>query len=282
MMNKTFSVGSLTLRFESEKPIPDSRFFSAFLSDGTPDVSVPVVSGALPEKKGELIFAGERASLYETKAGDTMLFSSYFDNALKRQYEYACLRKTANGYCLTVDDSTGLRDSMLVNAVGLPRFLLERGEGILHSSFVVFDGEAVLFIGESGIGKTTQARLWEKYRGALLVNGDRCILSVKNGVLTAYGIPFCGSSDVSLNVSAPVKAIVVLSQASVNTAGKQGVLSAFNAVLSCFTYEPRDPFESRKAGDLAMDVVNTGRVYSLACTPDERAVKALEEELWRT
>lgn len=43
----------------------------------------------------------------------------------------------------------------------------------LHASLVEKDGFGVIFLGPSGMGKSTQAKLWEKYLGADFLIGDR-------------------------------------------------------------------------------------------------------------
>ena len=53
------------------------------------------------------------------------------------------------------------------------------GQLVLHSSYVLTQsGAAVLFSGPSGIGKSTQAALWQQYAGADVINGDRTLLSL--------------------------------------------------------------------------------------------------------
>ena len=43
---------------------------------------------------------------------------------------------------------------------------------LFHSSIIKFWNQGIMFLGPSGIGKTTQAELWKKYRDALIINGD--------------------------------------------------------------------------------------------------------------
>ena len=53
----------------------------------------------------------------------------------------------------------------------------------LHASLVEKDGFGVIFLGPSGMGKSTQAKLWEKYLDADFIIGDRplCGRSTANG-----------------------------------------------------------------------------------------------------
>ena len=73
----------------------------------------------------------------------------------------------------------------------------------------------MLIAGYPGIGKSTQADLWQRYEGAELLNGDRTVLRRIDGVWTAFGSPYAGSSNCFVNESRPVRAIVLLSQGSV-------------------------------------------------------------------
>ena len=60
------------------------------------------------------------------------------------------------------------------------------------------------------LGKSTQAGLWERYRGAKIVNGDRALLRKINGSWAACGWPVCGSSDICLLGDTPIHAIIML------------------------------------------------------------------------
>lgn len=47
---------------------------------------------------------------------------------------------------------------------------------VLHCSVLKVKSGVILFSGPSGIGKSTQAGLWTKYRKARVINGDRTLL----------------------------------------------------------------------------------------------------------
>ena len=56
-----------------------------------------------------------------------------------------------------------LRTQLLLEGVDLFDILAERGMLVLHSSYVLrAEGDAILFSGASGIGKSTQAELWRE------------------------------------------------------------------------------------------------------------------------
>ena len=81
---------------------------------------------------------------------------------------------------------------------------------ILHSSYLDVNGQALLFSGPSGIGKSTQADLWVRHRGAAILNGDKSLLIREPDGWYAHGWPICGSSGICRNESRRIRAIVML------------------------------------------------------------------------
>jgi hypothetical protein len=95
---------------------------------------------------------------------------------------------------------------------------LSQGEGVeLHAlGLVDQDGSGYLFLGHSGAGKSTTARLWMSEPGVKLLSDDRIILRKKNGQYSMYGTPWHGDAGVSSQGCAPLSAIFFLEQAPSN------------------------------------------------------------------
>lgn len=72
--------------------------------------------------------------------------------------------------------------------------LLALGRGVeLHGCAVVdASGEASLFIGQSGAGKSTTARLWHAEPGVTILSDDRIIVREIGGLISVYGTPWHG------------------------------------------------------------------------------------------
>ena len=75
----------------------------------------------------------------------------------------------------------------------------------MHAAAVELNGEAFLFSGPSGIGKSTWAKAWEASFGAKLISGDRSLIDVKN--MEIYGIPWDGEEQCFRNVHYPLNSI---------------------------------------------------------------------------
>ena len=153
------------------------------------------------------------------------------------------------------------------------------GQLVLHSSYVLPpNGKAVLFSGPSGIGKSTQAALWQRYAGADVINGDRTLIRTDD--LTANGVFYSGTSGICKNVTAPLRAIVLLEQADENTLRRAGAKEAFAAVLSQCSYYQWDADSAIRMTDIVAELVQRADVYRLSCRADEGAVRLLQNELF--
>ena len=96
--------------------------------------------------------------------------------------------------------------------------LLLRHRGlVLHSSLIRTEWGGLVFSAPPGTGKSTQARLWQEYMGAEVLNGDRAGLRRTDSGWMAYGLPFAGSSGIYRNECADLRGIITLGQAKENT-----------------------------------------------------------------
>lgn len=115
------------------------------------------------------------------------------------------------------------------------RRLLDYAGMMLHASATVIDGEAYLFAGQSGIGKSTHAELLKKnYPSAILINDDKPALRYVDGRWMVYGTPWSGKNGININVSYPLKAICLLTtRRDRNDIRIADTLNAAAGLISC-------------------------------------------------
>lgn len=143
---------------------------------------------------------------------------------------------------------------------------------ILHASIVSYKEQGILFSAPSGVGKSTQAQLWETYKNAEVLNGDRAFIRKKNEEFWAYGSPLAGSSGIYRNEKVKIKAIIILKQAKTNTIRKLSARESFlylyrETLINMWDKE----FVTTIVGVLS-ELIAYIPVYELACLPDEGAV----------
>lgn len=103
----------------------------------------------------------------------------------------------------------------------------------LHSSAVVVDGRAYLFTANPGTGKSTHTTLWLNMFGdrAFILNDDKPALRLIDGVWYAFGTPWSGKHDISVNTRVPVAGIAALERADTNSIEPFGGKDAILAIL---------------------------------------------------
>lgn len=163
--------------------------------------------------------------------------------------------------------------------IAFEELLLRQKAMILHSSFISTEYGGVLFSGPSGIGKSTQADLWRKYKKAELINGDRTIVRKDDDVWTAYGSPYAGSSKCYVNKSLRISAIVMLQKGSNNNIRKASLSEAFVKVYSGMIVNTWNSEYIEQITELVYQLIQNVPVYLFSATADSDAVQTLENVL---
>ena len=143
---------------------------------------------------------------------------------------------------------------------------------LFHGSCIAVDGRAYLFTAKSGTGKSTHTRLWREHFGdrAVMVNDDKPLIRIKDGVATAYGTPWCGKHNLGANVSAPLSAVCILERAEENSIREVVPVTEFPKILSQ-TYRNGDRIFMQKTMALLDGFIHAVRVYRLGCNMDPSA-----------
>lgn len=152
---------------------------------------------------------------------------------------------------------------------------------ILHSSYIRYKGEAILFTAPSGTGKSTQADLWNRYLGAEILNGDRAAVAKSDGTWWAYGLPFAGSSKIFRNIKTPIRAIVILRQGGTNEVKQITPADKFKYLYQEIIINNWNREYINTIISLISEIIYEIPVFMYYCTPDQEAVYALKKELDR-
>lgn len=233
----------------------------------------------LPKAQGEQVFADARKLVCRDQ---NTQYTWLGHMNLGREGAYMRICRREDGSVIHV-----LRDAvpdrimprLVMSAMEAEHHIARRGGFLLHASFIRRDKSGILFTAPSGTGKSTQAALWERHRGAELINGDRAVVMPVSEGATAWGIPFCGTSGVGKNAGLPLEAIVCLRQGKVTKIRALTGVAAFRQVWEGCSVNLWDNEDMKMTTEAVLKVVQTVPVYDLCCTPDESAVEALEQIL---
>jgi len=113
--------------------------------------------------------------------------------------------------------------------------LLSRCKGLmLHACGIDDRGYGYLFLGNSGHGKSTIARLWSENQATVL-NDDRIIVREKNGELLMYGTPWHGDFKEVSPKELPIRKLFFLRHGERNSAVPKNNAEAVLMLLArCF------------------------------------------------
>ena len=272
MMNKTYNVAGHRFRVSGERICQ----------------AVSRIEGFLPFEceNGECLFVfmeGQDAPKmeqvqytfsYEDVSAEFGRWENGFLLSLKPELEDAFLLWTKDGSSVVM---------MLGNwSMRLYRFALWVGYGLMtlpyqtvaiHSSCIVCKDKAVLFLGESGTGKSTHTRLWREHiAGAVLLNDDSPMIRVEDGKVWAYGSPWSGKTPCYKAERYELAGCVRLSQAPYNRIKKLSVLQGYGAIHpSCPPEFAYDPVLYDYVSGFISNLLSKVPFYHLACLPDKEA-----------
>lgn len=279
-MNEVFTIGDFCfcLEYPDAFVLPDNM--GKFLG-GLDPVFIYTIQfcSDFPQSNGRLVFRTRDLDVMQT-------------SGLEERYIRMPGREISHAYYRELDSNSAqilfrpdmkhysVLDPFFCSLLALERRQADLGAMVFHCAYVEYEGKAILFSAPSETGKTTQANLWEKYRDAKTVNGDRCLLQKIDGVWTARGWPVCGSSGVCNNRDLPIGAIVMLSQAPEDTAKRMTPGSAFSQILTQITVNRWNRKVNLDTMDRIEDLISTVPVYHLACTMEETAVLTLEKMMF--
>lgn len=148
------------------------------------------------------------------------------------------------------------------------------GTALFHSAVVSHEGYGYMFLGKSGTGKSTHARLWLKnIENTTLLNDDNPVVRVFDNEIRVFGSPWSGKTPCYKNEDYPLGGIVLLSQAPYNKITRLSGIESYAAILTSISGKrwERSIADALHATENA--IAMGARVYYLECLPDNDAAK---------
>ena len=161
------------------------------------------------------------------------------------------------------------------------------GTALFHSATVEYRGKGYMFLGKSGTGKSTHARLWLRYNeGSALLNDDNPVVRFfapesSEGVARAvvYGSPWSGKTPCYKNESLPLGGIVLLSQAPFNKIERLRGVKAYAALVPSISGKRWERLIADGLHYTENALASNVPVWYLDCLPDEGAARLCRETI---
>ena len=155
------------------------------------------------------------------------------------------------------------------------------GTVLFHAAAVSLGGKGYMFLGKSGTGKSTHARLWlQNLQGVELMNDDNPAVRIKaDGTATVYGTPWSGKTPCYRNISAPLRGVVLLSQAPYNKITRLNGIGAYAAVVASISGKRWDSKIADGLHETENALAAGVPMWHLACLPDADAAHLCKDTI---
>ena len=154
------------------------------------------------------------------------------------------------------------------------------GTALFHSAVVTHKGYGYMFLGKSGTGKSTHARLWlETIGGTTLLNDDNPVVRVQPEGIFVYGSPWSGKTPCYKNEFAPLGGIVLLEQAPFNKIRELHGIESYAAILTSISGKRWEKSIADSLHDTENAIARDARVWHLQCLPDNDAATTCHEAI---
>lgn len=210
-----------------------SKSINDFLVDANPEITLGIHCGNIPiidedRKIFETDVSWRMFDLQEKVAikvnlDKTLMLGVFPTDFHSGDIYVASLNEDAGEYLFPFNSPMG--ELFMMNFLG-------DGQGVIfHSTAVIYEGKGYLFAGYGSAGKSTTARMWQTFPGAIVVNDDKVIVRKGENKFLLYGTPWHGQGGMALPDAAPIEKIFVLKQDKRNFATP---LSSTQAVSMLF------------------------------------------------
>ena len=263
-----------------------TRGHGAFLEETrAPDLVLRAVSGEMPiAELGAPIY--DLGILSYHRVGGLACWRQPGSGQRKVPQRLVCLDENGQTGQIWRDESELERDGPALyhplDAVLVNHILVHRKEGItLHAAGVDYRGRGLLFVGFSGAGKSTMARLWRGVPEARLLCDDRIIVRRRDSRFWMYSTPWHSREATVNNIAMPVDSVFVIRHGTRNEARllSPGIAAAQLMARSFLPFW--DAETSASVMRFASDLATTVTCYDLGFLPDKSIVHYLQEHLTR-
>ena len=280
-MKKIFYIGSLKISFTTDFELSLQEFDKCFLQQVLPttkQIDVQINQTDFQIEAAKCIYHGKGLKVYKEENKEIRVYNKKNERGIVSVYDGG-----SNVHIYMPDMGEEYMKKLRPwFQIHLEELLLYNQAMILHSASLEYNGNAILFSGPSGTGKTTQTDLWHRYKDNVTdINGDRTVLQLLEGKWYACGFPIYGSTVRCKQKAVPLRAIVYLKQGKNNEirelAKREKIVFLYKE-LNVLSFD--NDFVNRTF-ELLDGLVEGVTIIQLTCRIDQDAVEVLHEYLYK-
>ena len=282
--NKMYNIAGVKLQLLCDKDIKYDMRYQLFCDNSCKKADAVISFKAvdelieLPDRK--LVKSAE--TNYNEYIYDGEYIRFFIENTNNTEYAYLYRKDIDLWECCYLNKYENLLNDtcVLFDMISLERIFIDRGIFMLHSSLVNYKGQGIVFSGPSGIGKSTQASLWQKYAGATVINGDKVLIRNENGKWYGYGSPFSGSSWIYKKERVEINNLIFLEQDNERCSASRikGVM-AFKKIYEQVVVNAWNREYVNKLFDILNSFISEIDVYHYKTTKNRESVEYLKDNI---
>ena len=274
-MPQGISIGNITLSLSSdvEDDLIIDPAYRPFTSSHKPDIHVRIHRGSFESPGGRKAF--ECAPIWTLfRLGDKRVVEIFPDIPdLKRTLVFKSPLREADLHLTGENADSFYGPTMELVMVNY----LAQGHGlILHACGVVCEEKGLLFVGESGAGKSTMAMLWAQEQGVEVLSDDRTMVRKKGNGFRMYGTPWHGEGKFGSPGSAEVEKIFFLSHGKENAVRDVKSIDAASRLLTCSFAPYWDPEGMAFTLEFISELTAQVSCQELSFRPDRAVIDLLK------
>ena len=231
--NVVIRIADVAISIEGETSGEIASAYLPFIGQGKPDISLRLHRGIPEIVVGEKVFECPPIwTLYRENGTSVIrLFPEMGD--LQRVLFFPHPLKHADLYF--ADNCTRFIDPYFGPTIELllMHYLAQEKGVTLHACGIVLEDKGILFLGESGTGKSTLARMWDQESGVDILSDDRVIVRRQESQFRVYGTPWHGEATFGSPREAKLERIFFLRQGQKNSLKEMKGLDTLSHLLTC-------------------------------------------------
>lgn len=146
---------------------------------------------------------------------------------------------------------------------------------VFHGAILEYDGRAYAVTAHSGVGKTTHTRLWLKEFGdkVKILNGDKPIFRIIDGVPYACSTPWKGKEGYGYNAMLPLGGIAFLARGAVNRSRRAIPDEVSMRLMNQIYISKTNVLSISRSMRIADEILSSVPLYELECNMESEAAR---------
>ncbi|HUT71652.1 MAG TPA: hypothetical protein VMW89_13345 [Desulfatiglandales bacterium] len=279
-MNVQIRIGEVSISIEGDAQTADWEIppaYQPFIQYGKGDIEFHLHRGIPENLTGEKVFESPPVwSLYR-KDDNSIIKISDTLSGLERILVFRSQFEKADLY---FPEQSGRFDDPFYGPTMellMVNYLAQGRGAIVHACGIERKGRGILFVGDSGAGKSTMANMWAQEGREGVLSDDRIIVRKKGGRFWMYGTPWHGDASFVSPRCVILERVLLLRHGQENSIKEIKGIDPVSRLITCSFLPHWDPQGMAFSMDFFTDLAAHIPCYEFTFKPDKTAIELVKE-----